>query len=226
MSDVPPPNTGPLPPPVTTPPPPSPTPPPPPNPFPPVHQPPDPSVRHSTASPVNGGEVRPKLRWVWLSVAVTVVGCAAAVAVGVLGFVGIANSVDDFERVQRGSGDIQIVDPGEYVVYSEERTRSIGLTVTSPDGEPVTTNRYLNEITYDFGGRSGTAALTFEARSAGTYTVQTDTDVAVGPSIASSLVRTIVFPFVIGGLSVVVGLVMLAVTLVRRSKSKQRGAIS
>ena len=153
-------------------------------------------------------------------------GIGAAAVVAVLGFVGIANSVDDFERVQRGSGSIQIDDPGDYVVYNEEGTRSIAVTITDPDGEAVTTSRYMNEITYDFGGRSGTAAITFDARSTGAYTVQTDTDVAVGSSIASSLVRTIVFPFVIGGISVTSGIVMLVVNLVRRSKSKQRLGIA
>jgi len=181
-----------------------------------------PTGQAPAARSVDPDDLRPKRRWLWISGAVAVLGVVIAVVVGVLGVVGISNSVDDFERVRQGSGSIRVVDPGEYVVYDEGGTGSVSLTITDPDGRPVPTSRYQNEITYEFGGRSGTAALTFEARATGTHTVQTDTDIAVGPSIASRLIFAIVLPFAIGGVSVTVGLVMLIVTLVRRSKSKQR----
>ena len=229
MSDtpVPPPphpNTPPFPPPGTVPPPQPPVHPatPPPQPY----QPTGP-IGHPSAPPsADGTEIRPRKRWLWVSGAVVVLGVVAAVLVAVLGFAGIADRVDDFDRVERGTGSIQIDDPGEYVVYSEEGTASVRLAIIGPDGEPVPTSRYTNELTYDFGGRSGVAAITFDAPSAGIYAVQTDTDIAVGSSIASALIRTILFPFVIGGLSVTVGIVMAIVVLVRRSTSKQRLGIT
>lgn len=181
-----------------------------------------PTGRTPAPRSVDPDDLRPKRRWLWISGAVAVLGVVAAVVVGVLGIVGISNSVDDFERVQRGSGSIRIDDPGEYVVYAEGDTSSVSLTITDPDGQPIETSRYQNEITYEFGGRSGTAALTFEARATGTYAVQTDADIAVGPSIADRLIFAIVLPLAIGGLFVTLGLVMMIVVLVRRSKSKQR----
>ncbi len=149
-------------------------------------------------------------------------GIVGAFAIGVVGFFGIASTVDDFARVSPGTATVQIDSAGDYVVYSEDPNFFGSVEITDPDGERVSTSRYSTDLTYDFSGRSGTAAATFAAESTGEYTVTTNVDVAIGPSIATELIRTILVPFLIGGLSFLVGLIVIIVTAVRRSRSKQR----
>jgi len=152
-------------------------------------------------------------------------GIVAAILFGVLGFVGIANTVDDFARVSPGSDTVRIDSRGEYVIYSEDGSFFVDVQVTSPDGEVVRTNRYLTDLTYEFNGRTGRAISTFQATDTGRYTVTTTSDVAVGKSVAGDLIRTILIPFLIAGLGFLLGLIVIIVTAVKRSGSKKRAAL-
>src|SRR6056297_3356261 len=94
----------------------------------------------ATAAPQQGhgdggfrpDDIGPKKRWIWVSVALFVFGVAAAVAIGILGIVGISDQIDDFERVPRGSGIIEIDEEREFVVYSEEGTGFARVTIVDP----------------------------------------------------------------------------------------------
>ncbi|MFK8023292.1 MAG: hypothetical protein AB8G26_04940 [Ilumatobacter sp.] len=168
------------------------------------------------------GDARPKKRWIWISVAVMVLGVVAAIVVGALGIFRVGDTVDRFERVNRGTGSVEIDSTDSLVIYGEEGERFPSITIIDPSGDEVRTRIYVGSLTYSFGGRSGQAALTFRPSETGTYAVQTNIDVAIGPSIAGSIVGAIALPFAIAGISVLVGLVMLVVVLVRRSRSGAR----
>lgn len=169
-------------------------------------------------------EVRPKARWFWIGGGIIALGVVAAIATFVLGFAGIANTVDDFERVTPDGGGASIDSAGEYVIYNEGLGSFADVIITSPDGEAIPLSFYSGGLTYGFGGRSGNALYTFDAPGAGVYRVETNANIAIGKSIAGDLVRTIVLPFAIGGLTFVLGLIVIIVTAVRRSGSKKRAA--
>lgn len=153
-------------------------------------------------------------------------GIVVAIAFGVISFFGIADTVDDFARVSEGSDTVRIDSTGEYVVYTEDGSFVASVEITSPDGEPVSTSRYLTGLEYDFNGRSGRAIATFDADDTGRYTVTTSTDVAIGRSIAGDLIRTILIPFVVAGIGLLTGLIVIIVTAVKRSGSKKRAAFA
>lgn len=176
----------------------------------------------SPGQPVDKSAIRPKARWYWIGGGIIALGVIAAIAFGVLGFIGIADKVDDFARVSPGSDTVRIDSTGEYVIYSETGSFFVSVEVVSPDGDPVPTSRYLTDLNYSFGGNSGNAVATFDADDTGRYTITTDSDVAIGTSIAGDLVRTILIPFVIGGLGFLIGLIVIIVTAVKRSGSKKR----
>lgn len=167
-------------------------------------------------------DIRPKARWFWIGGAIMLLGVVASIVFGVLGFVGIANTVDDFARVSEGSDTVRIDSTGEYVIYSENGSFFASVDVVSPDGDPVETDRYLTELTYEYNGRTGRAVSTFEATDTGRYTITTDSDVAIGKSVAGDLIRAILIPFLIAGLGFLLGLIVIIVTAVRRSGSKKR----
>ena len=169
-------------------------------------------------------DIRPKARWFWIGGGIMVLGIVGAIAFGILSFIGISNKVDDFARVSPGSDTVRIDSTGEYVIYAEDGSFFASVEVISPDGEPVPTSRYLTGLEYNFNGRSGQAVATFDADDTGRYTVFTDTDVAIGTSIAGDLLRTILIPFAIVGLAILIGLIVIIVTAVKRSGSKKRAA--
>ncbi|MEP1126541.1 MAG: hypothetical protein ABJH68_21865 [Ilumatobacter sp.] len=169
-------------------------------------------------------DIRPRARWFWIGGLVMVLGVVLAIVLGVFGVIGISDTVDDFARVSPGTDEVRIDSAGDYVIYAEDGSFFADVQVLSPDGEPVTTSRYSTELTYDLGGRNGQAVSTFEAPSSGTYTVTTDTRIAIGPSVAGELVRAILIPFIVTGLGILLGLIVIIVTAVKRSNSKKRAA--
>lgn len=178
-------------------------------------------------------KLKPGVAGYWVGGALMVLGIVGAVVWFVLGLIGISNSVDDFERVPAdGGGTITLDAETEYVVYVEDRTSSrfgptVRVALTDPSGASIDLDRYGSEFTYDFSGRAGTALFTFRSTEAGDYELAAESssslaDVAVGRSLASDLVWTIAMPFVIGGIGVLAGAILLIVTIVRRSGDKKR----
>ena len=85
---------------------------------------------------------------------------------------------------------------------------------------------YSGSLTYEFGGRNGSAVATFDAPSAGEYTLAMDDipfaeSLAVGPSFAGDLVRTLIGSFAIGGFGAVVGGAIVGVTALGRARAKR-----
>ncbi len=188
----------------------------------------------STAGPIVQGPLKPRALWFWIGGLLIAAGVIGAVAWFVGGLVGLSDTVDDFERVPFfGGGEVVLDDTGGQVVYVEPGGRafpsSMRISITGPDGEPIASAPYGGSLTYDFGGRSGAAVATFDAPRPGRYRVAAveagssfATDLAVGPSFAGDLVRTIVGAFVIGGVGVIVGVVIIVVTAVRRARARRR----
>jgi hypothetical protein len=178
-------------------------------------------------------KLKPGLAGYWIGGLLIVFGIVGAIVWFAVGLIGISNSVDDFARVPADGGGTVTLDGDEpYVVYIEEDSSTgipgdVRVSLTDPSGEPVELRNYSTDFTYDFGGRSGTAQLTFRSDAAGDYALastssSSQTTVAVGPSLARNLVWSITMPFVIGGIGLLVGVILIIVTLVRRSGDKKR----
>ncbi len=87
---------------------------------------------------------------------------------------------------------------------------------------------YESDFTYDISGRSGLAVLTVDIEQPGTYLLESeaegDGELAVGKSVANTLVTSVVGALALGGLGFVTGVVILIVTAVRRRGSRSRNA--
>ena len=178
-------------------------------------------------------KLKPGVAGYWIGGGLVLLGIVGAIVWFVIGLVGISNAVDDFERVPAdGGGEVALDDDTAYVIYIEDRSTSrfasnVRVTLTDPSGGAVDVRNYGSEFNYDFGGRAGTALFTFRSGSAGEYLLASESSavgssLAVGPSLAGDLVWTIAMPFVIGGIGFLVGIILIIVTLVRRSGDKKR----
>ena len=185
-----------------------------------------------STGPVIDEPIRPRALWYWIGAAVIIAAVGGAVFWLVSGVLGLDDRVDGFERVPYpDGGTVTIDEPGEYVIYTESfsgEEQAGGLLLVDPDGDTVDTRLYVSSLTYDFGGQAGAASQTFTAEQAGDYELSSTgldssgiSSLAVGKSIGGDIVSAVVGAFVIGGLGVLVGAVVLIVTAVRRSRAKR-----
>lgn len=184
-------------------------------------------------SPHATRKLKPGVAGYWIGGALVVLGIAGAIVWFVVGLIGISNAVDDFERVPaEGGGIVALDDNKAYVIYIEDRSTSrfapsVRVTLTDPSGDSIDVQNYASDFTYDFGGRAGTAVFTFRSDEAGDYTLASESspsraNLAVGPSLASNLVWTIAMPFVVGGIGFLAGIILIVITLIRRSGDQKR----
>lgn len=172
---------------------------------------------------------RPSTAGYWLAAVIAVVGLLAGVGWGITAYLGMQRQIDDFVRVGvPGQAVVSIPEAGGRVLYYEG-SESISLTdlapqVRAPDGTAVRIEDYDLDLRYDApAGGVGQAIGTFEVDSPGRYEVRIDgtappgAEVAVGESIASlklgSLVGAVLL--ILGSLGL--GIVLTIVTAVRRS---------
>ena len=173
----------------------------------------------------------------WIGALLVVLAIVGAVTFGGLSLAGLADDVDAFERVSApGQGTVRL-DARKYVVYLEgadgdERSPPIDVTIgDARTGRPLPIDTYTASLTYALGGHAGAARGTVTPPRAGDYAIRARggggdplAAVALGPSIAGKLARTIVGALAIGGVLGLTGLGLLVATAVRRSNAKARAA--
>jgi predicted heme/steroid binding protein len=120
------------------------------------------------------------------------------------------------------------LDLGTHNVYARSGIiTSSDVRVTAPGGSSVVTSNPTVNETITRGSVTYTGVAQFEAEDAGSYTITiTDvpaTQVIVAPSLGEVAVRAgiWVLGMVLGGLLFVVGLILLIVGLVRRSRARR-----
>ncbi len=188
----------------------------------------------STPGPFAQEPLRPRTYWFWIGGLLIATGVVGAAFWFVGGLIALSNAIGDLERVPfPDGGTVMLDDAGGYVVYAEGSDVFVPggtrIVVADPDGEPVASAPYGGSLTYDLGGHSGTAVATFDAPAPGAYRVAAlgagsgfAEELAVGPSFAGDLVRTLVGAFAIGGVGVTAGVVIIIVTAARRSRARRR----
>lgn len=175
-----------------------------------------------------------------------VAGIVLGIVLVVSGALSLVSGFDDLQRVDVGGrGTVQIEETGTQAVYAERPTTSGGgsfssggfgvfvpdiqVSVQGPDGSPVVVSPSNGDETYEWDGREGVKIAQFRAEQPGEYVItaipgdgmgQFDT-VAVGQAVDIGGLLPILGGFFGGGLLALVGLIVLIVGLVRRSKAKK-----
>jgi hypothetical protein len=186
------------------------------------------------ANPMVQQESGPSAAGYILGAILIVLGIGGGIAWGVTNGIAFFDAIDDFERAPVGDIETMDLEAGDMVVYGE-RSGGDGITATlgntrlrQAGGDELTLEDYEAEFTYDNGTRAGRAEFTVEIPEDGEYEIIAEgipgaaTTVAVGPSVADKLVSAIVGALLIGGIGVVLGVILLIVTGVRRRKFRQR----
>jgi hypothetical protein len=181
-------------------------------------------------------QIRPRGIAFLIPAGIFVLGLVVMVLLIINGFRQADRIVDDFDRVAVEESETFDLEAGDYRVWIEGEAVDDGFElidysiVSTDDGTPVTTSPYDTSLTYDIGGRTGSAFETFELDEPGEYEVsfvstssgRTDRDLAIGQD---NPVTAIGAGFAFGAMAAVLGLIVaLIVTIVlfvKRSRSRK-----
>lgn len=180
--------------------------------------------------------VKPHWAWFLAGPAVLVLGCVAAVAMLIMGTLGVAEGM---QRVSvPGEGTITIEEAGESTVFFEQPGVSqaqipSGLVVEvrpAGGGDPLPLTTGAGSFTYNNGNTAGRNYRNINFPSAGQYKVTTSLppgdpsrgNVAMGGSPGAALGMALGGFFGIGGLSFLLCVAIVITVFVMRSKNASR----
>ena len=189
---------------------------------------------------------RPSTAWYWWAAVLVLVGVVGAAAWGFGTYRMLQHRLDALPRTGV-PGEVTVgVDgptgltvfyedpnaPGTFIVQADAigdntlASSPVTVTVTGPSG-PVPTAAYATDLRFDVNGRVATALKTFDAPTAGTYTVQVAGDVpagvqvSVGHVVDTGLLANAAGAIVLFIASIPIGLIVVLVTAVRRRRAPQ-----
>ena len=170
----------------------------------------------------------------WLGGCLITLGVVGAIFWLVTSLTSLSKEVDDFQRAPLTGVTTMQFEARKYVVYYEGPSANEFVPpfdleiVEAQTGKPLALAAYGGSLTYSINDHEGSAQATVTPAHAGAYVVRTNSDlprvgsnVALGPSIAGQLLRGILGTFAIGGLLVASGGILIAITAVRRSRSRR-----
>ena len=177
----------------------------------------------------------------WIGGGILVVGCGIAVIWFIVAIVGLVNAPDDFERIRVPGSEVVTLGNGDWIIYYEsDSSRSYAnnppsVDVTGPNGRAINVQYSSDKSSYSVGSNDGQALYEFHVVSPGEYTIEASTvgeparrsgdQIAIGrPLFDGGRVAGILGPIALGAVSFLIGLIVLIITIVRRSRSRRRPA--
>ena len=177
------------------------------------------------------GKVRPGRVWYLLSLLLI----AGGVAWLVLAVISFGHQVNSLQRVPLPQGGhITLASSGGYVVYYEGPGAQSGhfgsfhvqVVPASPGAAVASLRQYGSTVTYSVGGHTGRAVLALQVTHGGRFRVvlagapTNGSDLAFGPSVASSIVKIVLPSILLFLLGLALALVILILRIVRRSRQR------
>lgn len=187
---------------------------------------------------------------IWIGILLIIVGIVLGIALVVAGARSLLSGFDDLQRVPiNGGGVVRIDDVGTQTIYAERPTTQggsgfstntystfapdVAVRVIGPDGTDVPVNRGGSSEEYHYDGREGVKIGSFYASSSGTYRIVSRgqdglgqgswNSIAVGTGLEWSGIGAILGGVFGGGLVVLIGIIVLIISAIRRSRSKKQG---
>ncbi|MCU1372052.1 MAG: hypothetical protein JWO77_3246, partial [Ilumatobacteraceae bacterium] len=183
---------------------------------------------------------------IWIGVLLIIGGIVLGIILVVSGAKSLLSGFDDLQRVPiAGGGVVRIEESGTQTIYAERPATGSGtsfstntfsnfgpnvaIRVMGPGGDEVTVNTSTSRETYTYDNREGVSVGTFYASTPGTYRIITQVQdrstwntIAVGSALELSGIAAILGGVFGGGLVVLIGIIVVIVFAVRRSRSKKR----
>lgn len=184
---------------------------------------------------------RPSAAGYWIAGVVIAIGAVVAVVWFIAGISDLFGAVDDYPRFRVPGSISAPLDAGDYKVFAEYPGASNGIdgvfrvgdvTVVDENGSQIRVSSSITEQTYSWNGHEGRSIAEFTAPRTGDYTISaaepasrsglSNVTVAVGKGIEASSVLSLIAAAGLGGLSLLIGIVLIVVTAVRRGRARRR----
>jgi hypothetical protein len=174
----------------------------------------------------------------WTGILLMILGFVVGIAAIVGGVVKVANAASDSAKFTApGSVDV-VLAPGEHAIWvaTAGLTPDASATVTGPSGEAVPFTSYNGSTTLSLNGQNYAPEVVFPTTTAGKYTIKIELadpssalqfPAFVGPTPAS-IGKSVLLVFGLIGVAFflfAIGVVLLIVALVRRSRARKRAAL-
>ncbi|MGN6695344.1 MAG: hypothetical protein ACTHN0_14305 [Aquihabitans sp.] len=184
---------------------------------------------------------------IWIGILCIVGGVVLGVLLVIGGVRSFADGIDDLQRVPiNGGGIVRIEDTGSQSVYAERPSfgssgfssgtsfsgygPNVAIRVIGPDGQDIDVTTSSGSETYTLNQKEGVKIGAFNAPVEGEYRVVTRLqdnngnwqEIAVGHALELSGLGAIAGGIFGGGLVVLIGIILVIVFAVRRSRSKKR----
>jgi hypothetical protein len=202
-------------------------------------------------APVPAAGTGPGKKWYVIGVLAIVLGIGGAIAMIAGGLVNLSRTVDGFGRfLAPATKTLQFERAGDYTVYYEfigevcadQASRrgcvqvdaadaipaSLEVTMTDPSGAAVPIrSAQEGEVSFSFGGRAGLAAYEVTIDEPGDYLIEVTATgdaqfgIAVGRGVLGDLLRWILGGLAVGALGVLLGLLAIIITAVKRGKARR-----
>ena len=165
-------------------------------------------------------------------------GVVGAIVIWVIGVKNVSDTVDNFARYRApGARVLTFNSPGTFTIYyegSDNRDDVPGLDITVVDASgnevPIQTGD-IPDVSFSVNGHAGVAVAKVKIPAAGKYTIDVessdasgDFNVAVGKGVLGKLAQYILAGIGVGFVGVVLGVVTLIVTGVKRGRRKREAA--
>ena len=184
----------------------------------------------------------PSAAWYWIAAGLALVGVLGAIALAAVGYVQLQDRLEALPRTDvPGTVTVAVDGPQGVTIFYEDPSRGgfvaqasgtstlrfspVDLVVTGPSGTTVATAPYAADLRFDVGSRVATALATFDAPSAGTYTIDVtgdvpaDVRVSAGDVVDAGLVAYLVVAVALFLLATATAVAMAVVTAVKRSRT-------
>jgi len=166
--------------------------------------------------------------FIWAAV-IFVVTSAVGIGLVIGSFFVLASSISGFKAIDAGETSRVQLGTGEWHVFGGAASSfgmdQITIEIIDPSGQQVLPNTSAASYSADDNGMKYESFGSFDVKSAGTYTVRVDgppgTTARIGQISLLGFIGLLVGGIAIGSLGFVLALVVLIVTLVRRSRSKR-----
>jgi heme/copper-type cytochrome/quinol oxidase subunit 2 len=187
--------------------------------------------------PAPPAKIKPGGAWYAIGVLLIVLGVVGAIVIWVIGFKNVSDTVDNFARFPApGERVLTFKSGGTFTVYyegSDQRAdvpADLAITFTDEKGNPVTVQRgNIADVSFSVSGHSGVAVAKVKIPAAGSYTINVESNesirtfnVAVGKGgVIGRLGLFILAGIGVGFVGVVLGVITLIVTGVKRGRRKR-----
>jgi hypothetical protein len=184
--------------------------------------------------PAPPAKLKPSGIWYGIGITLIVLGIVGAIVIWVIGFKNVSDTVDNFARFRAPSTRVLTFNSsGTFTIYYEgssdrQDVPPLQISVVDENGNDLDLQTgNIPDVTFSVNGHNGVAVARVKIPDPGRYTIEVQSsspgsfDVSVGKGVVARIVVFVLAGIAVGFFGVVLGVITLIVTGVKRGRRKR-----